>query len=132
MPRLNKATEEQHHNLSMLRYGVLRYCRACSKSIPQCETTDCGLLKFRKSTEQWESWSIGEISSIILGLCSERCGELFPLCHSFADGRYTLCTLKKAQIAALQGWQSNSSDIEANPLIVESGRRKKAGWDYVG
>jgi hypothetical protein len=58
---------------------------------------------------------------------------MYPLCHSFADGRYTLCTLKTAQIAALQGWQSNSSDIEANPLIVESNRKKKrAGWDYIG
>jgi hypothetical protein len=131
MPRL-KPSEEQHHNLSMLRYGVLRYCRACSRSLPQCKDANCNLLKFRESVESFEQWQIGEISGILLGICSERCGSMYPLCHSFADGRYTLCTLKTAQIAALQGWQGGSIDIEANPLVVESGRRKKAGWDYVG
>lgn len=128
-----KASEEQLHNLSLLRYGVLRYCRACGKSIPQCKESDCNLLKFRESVESFESWNIGEVSSILLGICASRCGELFPICHSFQDGRSDACTLKKAQVAALQGWQSNSIDIESHPLVVTSTRkRKKAGWDYIG
>ena len=132
MPRI-KPTDEQNHNLSLLRYGILRYCRCCSKSLPMCESTKCDLLKFRESVESFEQWQIGEISAILLGICSERCGELFPLCHSFADGRYTLCTLKKAQIASLQGWQPGACNIEANPLVVESSRKKKRPtWDYIG